>query len=57
VYAATKAGVRLVAVATGRNDADDLRRAGAEVVLDDLADLDELTRQVWKHTWQGNRTA
>ncbi|SMD20651.1 HAD family hydrolase [Lentzea albidocapillata] len=57
VYAATKAGVRLVAVATGRSDADDLRRAGAEIVLDDLADLGELTRQVWKHTPQGNRTA
>jgi phosphoglycolate phosphatase-like HAD superfamily hydrolase len=57
VYAATTAGVRLVAVATGRSSRRDLREAGATTVLDDLSDLDELIRQVWKGTTQGNRTA
>lgn len=57
VYAALTAGVRLVAVATGRSSADDLRRAGAGIVLNDLEDLDELTRQVWKRATEGNRTA
>ncbi|MGW6934445.1 HAD family hydrolase [Lentzea sp. NPDC054927] len=55
VYAAVTAGVRLVAVATGRSTVEDLRRAGADVVLQDLADLDELTRQVWTGAAQGNR--
>ncbi|NUT50115.1 MAG: HAD hydrolase-like protein [Saccharothrix sp.] len=57
VYAATTAGVRLVAVATGRSTKEDLHAAGAETVLDDLADLGELVSQVWKTSSQGNRTA
>ncbi|WP_434446195.1 HAD family hydrolase [Lentzea sp. E54] len=57
VYAATKAGVGLVAVATGRSTAEDLRAAGAHEVMPDLSDLDELVRQVWKRASQGNRTA
>jgi phosphoglycolate phosphatase len=57
VRAAHVAGVRLVAVATGRSSREDLRQAGAETVLDDLSDLGELTRQVWKTSSQGNRTA
>ncbi|HUQ61781.1 HAD family hydrolase [Lentzea sp.] len=57
VHAATKAGVRLVAVATGRSTAEDLRRAGAGVVLDDLSDLGELTRQVWRAAVGGNHPA
>ncbi|MCX5601642.1 HAD family hydrolase [Streptomyces phaeochromogenes] len=32
------AGVRVIAVATGRTSADELREAGAELVLEDLAD-------------------
>lgn len=56
VHAATTAGVRLVAVATGRSSKQDLHRAGAEIVLDDLSDLGELTRQVWNISGQGNRT-
>lgn len=47
VYAATKAGVRLVAVATGRSSRQDLHRAGAQIVIDDLSDLKELARGVW----------
>jgi phosphoglycolate phosphatase-like HAD superfamily hydrolase len=57
VHAALTAGVRLVAVATGRNTEDELRAAGADVVVDDLSDLDELIRQVWKTAAQGNRSA
>ncbi len=57
VRAATTAGVRLVAVATGRSSREDLVAAGAGVVLDDLGDLGELTRQVWEGAVQGNRTA
>lgn len=57
VYAATKAGVRVVAVATGRFTEHDLQEAGAETTLDGLADLDELTRQVWGTAAQGNRDA
>ena len=57
VHAAVMAGVRLVAVATGRSTAEDLCAAGAETVLRDLGDLDELIRQVWKNAAQGNRTA
>ncbi|MCG8923433.1 haloacid dehalogenase-like hydrolase [Lentzea sp. CC55] len=47
VHAATKAGVRLVAVATGRSSRQDLHRAGAQIVIDDLSDLEELIRSVW----------
>ncbi|SER86870.1 Phosphoglycolate phosphatase, HAD superfamily [Lentzea xinjiangensis] len=57
VRAATTAGVRLVAVATGRSSRQDLLDAGAGVVLDDLRDLGELTRQVWEAAAPGNRTA
>ncbi|GAB2849331.1 HAD family hydrolase [Lentzea nigeriaca] len=57
VHAAVTAGVRLVAVATGRSSGEDLRRAGATAVLDDLSDLGELIRQVWSDAAQGNRTA
>ncbi|MFI1357440.1 HAD family hydrolase [Streptomyces sp. NPDC020898] len=35
-----EAGVRVVAVATGRTSASDLRAAGAHVVLDELSDTD-----------------
>lgn len=52
VYAATKAGVGLVAVATGRSTAEELRAAGADEVMPDLNDLDELVRQVWKRASQ-----
>ncbi|MFD5830833.1 haloacid dehalogenase-like hydrolase [Lentzea sp. NPDC060358] len=47
VHAAVTAGVRLVAVATGRSSRQDLHRAGARVVIDDLSDLDLLTTGVW----------
>ncbi|MFS8103368.1 haloacid dehalogenase-like hydrolase [Lentzea alba] len=57
VYAATKSGARLVAVATGRSSKEDLEQVGAKTVLDDLSDLEELTRQVWAARTQGNRTA
>lgn len=57
VRAARDAGVGLVAVATGRFTEQDLRRAGAVTVLDDLSDLGELIRQVWKGVAQGNRPA
>ncbi|MFD4674021.1 HAD hydrolase-like protein [Lentzea sp. NPDC058450] len=46
VYAATKAGVRLIAVATGRSSRQDLHRAGAQIVIDDLSDLELLIRSV-----------
>ncbi|MCP2249236.1 HAD family hydrolase [Lentzea aerocolonigenes] len=57
VYAATTAGVRLVAVATGRSSRQDLHEAGATAVVDDLSDLDELIRHVWKTAARGNRSA
>lgn len=47
VHAATKAGVRLVAVATGRSSRQDLHRAGAQIVIDDLSDLELLASSVW----------
>ncbi|MBQ1096349.1 HAD hydrolase-like protein [Streptomyces sp. b94] len=37
-----EAGVRVVAVATGKTSAADLRNAGAEAVLDGLADTDQV---------------
>ncbi|MDH6628753.1 phosphoglycolate phosphatase [Streptomyces sp. LBL] len=37
-----EAGVPVVAVATGRTSADELRAAGAEMVLDDLADTERV---------------
>ncbi|MET9629190.1 haloacid dehalogenase-like hydrolase [Lentzea sp. NPDC006480] len=46
VYAATTAGVRLVAVATGHSTAEELREAGATTILDDLGDTAALTRAV-----------
>lgn len=57
VRAALNAGVRLVAVATGRSSAQDLRDAGALTVLGDLTDLAELRRHVWSGQGQGTRTA
>ncbi|SDG10003.1 Phosphoglycolate phosphatase, HAD superfamily [Lentzea fradiae] len=56
VRAALNAGVRVVAVATGRNTPGELREAGAGAVVDDLSDLGELVRQVWKGVREGNRT-
>ena len=39
-------GVRVIAVATGRSSAADLRKAGADVVLDDLTDVSHLVTLV-----------
>lgn len=44
VEAARTAGVRVVGVATGRSSADDLREAGAHVVLADLSGTREVLR-------------
>jgi phosphoglycolate phosphatase-like HAD superfamily hydrolase len=44
VSAALENGVRIVAVATGRDTRDDLLRAGAGIVFTDLADTDSLIR-------------
>jgi phosphoglycolate phosphatase len=38
IAAARESGARIIAVATGRDTADDLRAAGADTVLDDLTD-------------------
>lgn len=43
VAAALTAGVGVIAVASGRSSADELRQAGADRVLEDLADLNALT--------------
>ncbi|MEU1021566.1 HAD family hydrolase [Streptomyces sp. NPDC005904] len=42
VAAGLEAGVRLVAVATGKTSAAELRGAGADAVLEDLADTDHV---------------
>lgn len=42
VTAGQRGGAHTIAVATGRNPASELSAAGADVVLDDLADLDAL---------------
>ncbi|HEX7304779.1 HAD family hydrolase [Lentzea sp.] len=47
VRAAVTAGVRLVAVATGRSSRQELHRAGARIVIDDLSDLERLVGSVW----------
>lgn len=44
VRAGRVGGARTIAVATGRTGADELRAAGADVVLDDLRDTEALTR-------------
>jgi phosphoglycolate phosphatase len=46
VEAALEGGARVVAVASGRNTADELRQAGAAIVLPDLQDTDRLVRAV-----------
>lgn len=46
VEAALDGGARIVAVASGRNTADELRQAGARIVLPDLQDTDGLVRTV-----------
>ena len=46
VTAARDGGARAIAVATGRASADELRAAGAEVVLPDLVDTERLVRLV-----------
>ncbi|MGW5063357.1 HAD family hydrolase [Streptomyces sp. NPDC004096] len=40
------AGVRVIAVATGRTSAEALRDAGADAVIDDLTDVNTLTKLV-----------
>jgi len=64
VYAATTAGVRLVAVATGRSTAEELREAGATTVLDDLSEPGPSAGRAnvkawfdrWKHAAAGAKT-
>jgi phosphoglycolate phosphatase len=46
VEAAGIGGARCVAVASGRSTAGELREAGADLVLDDLADTDAVVRAV-----------
>jgi phosphoglycolate phosphatase len=46
VRAAHEGGASIVAVASGKDSADDLRRAGAEVVLSDLTDTGRVTEAV-----------
>ena len=46
VEAAETGGARSVAVATGRASASDLRDAGADVVLADLSDTDEVVAAI-----------
>lgn len=46
VEAARIGGARCVAVASGRSTAGELREAGADLVLDDLADTDRVVRAV-----------
>ena len=46
VEAARIGGARCVAVASGRSTASELREAGADLVLDDLADTDAVVRAV-----------
>ncbi|MFD5384094.1 HAD family hydrolase [Streptomyces sp. NPDC127074] len=41
-------GVRVIGVATGRTDADDLRAAGATEVVEDLADTEKLLKLLTK---------
>jgi phosphoglycolate phosphatase len=46
VQAGHEGGARVVAVASGRNSADELSQAGAEVVLHDLQDSDRLMHAI-----------
>jgi phosphoglycolate phosphatase len=46
VEAPLDGGARIVAVASGRNTADELRQADARIVLPDLQDTDGLVRAV-----------
>ena len=46
VEAAVRTGARIIAVATGSYSADDLRAAGAPIVLDDLNDCAGLVREM-----------
>lgn len=46
VRAGLRGGVRVVAVASGRSSPDELRAAGADVVLPDLTDLELLLRHI-----------
>jgi phosphoglycolate phosphatase len=46
VEAARIGGARCIAVASGRSTASELREAGADLVLDDLADTDRVIRAV-----------
>jgi phosphoglycolate phosphatase len=46
VQAALEGGARVIAVASGRNTAEELRQAGAGIVLPDLQDSDGLVRAV-----------
>ena len=46
VEAARMGGARFVAVASGRSTASELREAGADIVLDDLADTDAVVTVV-----------
>jgi phosphoglycolate phosphatase-like HAD superfamily hydrolase len=47
VEAGRASGVRVVAVATGRDGHDDLSAAGAHEVLQDLGDTTAVLRAIW----------
>lgn len=50
VAAARESGARIIAVATGRDTADDLTAAGADTVLDDLTDTRTVLTAIYGQT-------
>jgi phosphoglycolate phosphatase len=50
VTAAQESGARIIAVATGRDTADDLTEAGADTVLDDLTDTSAVLTAIYGQT-------
>jgi phosphoglycolate phosphatase len=53
VHAAHEGGARIVGVASGRDNAEDLRRAGAEVVLPSLANTTHVIAAVMNGRLRG----
>lgn len=48
VTAAHDGGARIIAVATGNDNTEDLARAGAETVLEDLTRTDDLLAAIYR---------
>jgi phosphoglycolate phosphatase-like HAD superfamily hydrolase len=54
IEAGLTAGVRVIAVASGKSSAEELRSAGATIIIDDLTDSEHIARLITQVNTGGN---